>query len=361
MTRLVPMGAIEVAEAPQLLEIRGLGSCVAIGIVAPAHGVAGLAHGVIPRALGRPLPAPGWSVEEAVPLLVHALEARGVPRAAMAARLAGGSAMFASLVKRFAVGEANARAAEAALERLRVPVVSRDLGGTSSRAVSLDPSTGRLDVRELGAGRLGEEAPEPMSELAHVLLHAACTPLARFLDRPLAVEGPSTHELPPTRVLDFLGGRDTRLVWSLSTLPSSGALVVALPEAHADALVAAMAPAADAPVPDADVLGEAMNLATSHAANALARMLSRPLVPGMPQAGAGSSRDMLQRVRREVASRQPLLVVHGRLHLEGVLRGVDAALLLPGLEGRFPADLAAAKRHATREGAGRRLHVPPGA
>lgn len=338
VVRPVPMGALEVASPPDALEIRGLGSCVAVALFDTRTRVAGLAHAVVPRPLKRRgLPGPAWATTEAVPRLIEAMEAEGALRRHVVARLAGGSALFASTLKGFNVGAENARVAAGALADLGIPVLSRDLGGHVGRNVRFDPLTGELSVtRRAVDARKRPRAPTPAleedAEIAGIVLQRAIAPLATMLVTTVDVEGPAAHVLSARGLREFFGGVGARLYWSVTSLggPEHDAFIgVVMPEAHAVALAARLRDESDDDVSDDDVLAEITNLVTAHAATSIAGVVGKRLVPGVPVPARGSVATFVAGVARAAGQGSRVLALHGRIHAEGVLRGVDVAILLP--------------------------------
>jgi len=141
------------AHGPRVLATLGLGSCVAIALYDEATRVGGLAHVLLPApGMARDASNPGKFASTAVPRLLAEMRALGAGRG-VAARLAGGATMFASLAPPGAqLGERNADAAREALAAAGVRIVGEDVGGDFGRSVYLHLDGGRLYVRSLAAG-----------------------------------------------------------------------------------------------------------------------------------------------------------------------------------------------------------------
>jgi chemotaxis protein CheD len=141
-------GELKVAGAPDRLVIHGLGSCVAVFLYDPGSRVGGLAHILLPspppgttERLGRYAPtAISTMIEDSIRL--------GATRAAMLAKVTGGSRMFAfeSDATRPTIGDKNVDAALAALEAERITIVACDTGGDRGRTVTADLSDGSLTI-----------------------------------------------------------------------------------------------------------------------------------------------------------------------------------------------------------------------
>ena len=144
----VPMARWAVAGTPTRIRTL-LGSCVGVVLHDRQSKVGGVAHVVLPDSRGS-LDQPGKYADTAVPALLAELR-RLNPLARPVAKLLGGASMFgggpAAAPAGLAIGQSNVEAVEAALARLGVTVVARDLGGESGRRVTLDVATGVVSVR----------------------------------------------------------------------------------------------------------------------------------------------------------------------------------------------------------------------
>jgi chemotaxis protein CheD len=129
----------------------GLGSCVAIALHDPANRVAGLAHVLLPDpSVARDSTNPARFATTAVPLLLAEMRAAGA-RGSIAAKLAGGAALFGNLLGTGGaqMGARNVAAARDALAKAGIRVVAEDTGGANGRSVSLDVSSGIFSVRSV--------------------------------------------------------------------------------------------------------------------------------------------------------------------------------------------------------------------
>lgn len=144
----VRMGEIRVLGDGGVLAAIGLGSCIAVAIYDPEAGIGGLAHVLLPDpSAGREAP-PGRFGSTAVPELVRALEAEGAAHDRLRAKITGGASMFAGLTSNGAgsLGQRNAAAVRAALERLSIPLLGEDVGGNWGRTIHFEVDSGRLTV-----------------------------------------------------------------------------------------------------------------------------------------------------------------------------------------------------------------------
>jgi chemotaxis protein CheD len=152
----VRVADLAVGRAGDVITTVGLGSCVAIVLHDARARVGGLAHILLPseavsRETGNQAKFPGT----AVPLLLEQMAALGAGRG-VTAKIVGGASMFTALLSSTGVnmGDRNVDATVRALEAAQIPLVARDTGGDYGRSVSLDVSTGRVDVRSLRRGNI---------------------------------------------------------------------------------------------------------------------------------------------------------------------------------------------------------------
>ncbi len=152
----VRMGELAVSnDSSDVLSVVGLGSCVAVVLVAPQKRAAALAHVVLPEARmtgGREAP-PGKFADTAVAAMLYGLRALRVKPEDLYAVLVGGSTMFghSHSSKLAGVGDRNVEAVREQLTRNGIGVASEDVGGTSGRSVHLALDDLQVFVRS-GAG-----------------------------------------------------------------------------------------------------------------------------------------------------------------------------------------------------------------
>ena len=142
-----------VGGAGDVLVTLGLGSCVAIVLLDPDARVGGLAHVLLPEpALSRDRDNPSKFASTAVPVLLDEMAARGARRRRLTARLAGGAAMFQTLMVPggLNMGERNVRAARAALQAAGIPLLGEAVGGDYGRSVRFHVEAGRTVVSSVG-------------------------------------------------------------------------------------------------------------------------------------------------------------------------------------------------------------------
>lgn len=145
----VRMGEMAVSKTQaDVLSIVGLGSCVALILLAREKGAAGMAHIVLPgseMAGGREVP-PAKFADTAVPAMLRALRSLGVRPEHVNAVVVGGATMFGAKAgsKLAGVGDRNVEAARDALAEHEIPLIGSDVGGTNGRSVQVYVGDGRV-------------------------------------------------------------------------------------------------------------------------------------------------------------------------------------------------------------------------
>ena len=149
----VAIGQWAVAAAPALIRTL-LGSCVGVVLYDRNSKLGGLAHIVLPAARGT-VDHPGKYADTAIPGMIAEFERRLGPRTRMrlTAKLVGGASMFqvdTPADSTLNIGRRNQEAIEAILDALRIPVLARDLGGTTGRRLTLDTVSGIVAIKVPG-------------------------------------------------------------------------------------------------------------------------------------------------------------------------------------------------------------------
>jgi chemotaxis protein CheD len=148
----VRMGEIAVSSNPDdvLLSI-GLGSCIGLALVDQRRGIAGLAHVMLPEALGGGGPV-GKFADLAVPELVAQVTALGTARPMLRAVLVGGAQMFSlGTSGALDIGVRNDVAVRDALRKERISIAAADVGGSKGRTIRVIPGGAVLSKEAGGA------------------------------------------------------------------------------------------------------------------------------------------------------------------------------------------------------------------
>jgi chemotaxis protein CheD len=146
----VRMGEIAVSSSSaEVLLSTGLGSCIGLALVDQRRGVAGLAHIMLPEAIGDGGPV-GKFADLAVPELVARTLAEGTARRSLKAVLVGGAQMFAlDAGNSLDIGVRNEAAVRGMLAAERIPVVAAATRGSKGRTIKVWPG-GAVVSREAG-------------------------------------------------------------------------------------------------------------------------------------------------------------------------------------------------------------------
>ncbi|MBM7701889.1 chemotaxis protein CheD [Metabacillus iocasae] len=152
----VGIADLNIVKAPDLIRTAGLGSCVGVIIYDLQHGIAGLAHIMLPDSSLAKNGAFNQAkyADTAVDLLIKKLMMNGANKFQMKAKLAGGAQMFQfhSTNDLMRIGPRNVEAVELQLKKQKIPIVSRDIGGQNGRTIEFNPKTGMLTIRTVNQG-----------------------------------------------------------------------------------------------------------------------------------------------------------------------------------------------------------------
>lgn len=125
-----------------------LGSCVSVCLWDPAARIGGMNHYLLPFWNGDGLRTPKYG-NIAIPMLVEKLLYSGCSKANLRAKVFGGAKVLENTSGLLNVGERNIKYAEGALEEARIPIIGKDVGGTSGRKLLFMTGTGEVFVKKL--------------------------------------------------------------------------------------------------------------------------------------------------------------------------------------------------------------------
>ncbi|RKO60932.1 chemotaxis protein CheD [Caldibacillus debilis] len=152
----VGIAEMNIVRSPSVIRTSGLGSCVGVIIYDLPQQLAGMVHVMLPdSSLARTKAFnPAKFADTAIPALFQLLIQNGARSKNLKAKLAGGSQMFKTTLKSdlMRIGPRNVEAVEDELAKLNIPVVAKDVGGSSGRTIEFDPQTGILTVRTVNKG-----------------------------------------------------------------------------------------------------------------------------------------------------------------------------------------------------------------
>ena len=129
-----------------------LGSCIAVILYDPNIQVAGMIHYMLPLSSTNPEKAkikPAMFADTGVPLLFHGMYGLGSNKENLIVKVAGGGHLYDDHGL-FEIGKRNYTVLRRMLWKTNVLVLAEDVGGSKSRTVSIEVSTGRCVVRSAG-------------------------------------------------------------------------------------------------------------------------------------------------------------------------------------------------------------------
>lgn len=127
-----------------------LGSCIAVCLFDPLHGIGGMTHYLLPTPLSDSPPSErsGLHGPSAIRSLHADLALEGALTANLQAKIVGGGAVVQGLCD---IGRDNIQCAVETLSALGIPIIARCVGGDRARKVRFHPATGRIHVQKLPA------------------------------------------------------------------------------------------------------------------------------------------------------------------------------------------------------------------
>ncbi|MDU0339870.1 chemoreceptor glutamine deamidase CheD [Bosea rubneri] len=161
----VAPGEHEITSAKDEIVATVLGSCISVCMRDPHIGVGGLNHFLLPKNNGGSDTSAGERYgDTAMEVLINGLMKRGARRNQLEAKVFGGARVLSGATM-LAIGEGNITFVNEFLAREGIPVVSRDVGGTRSRRIHYQPTTGRAWVQHV---QQAARDPEREQELAYL-------------------------------------------------------------------------------------------------------------------------------------------------------------------------------------------------
>jgi chemotaxis protein CheD len=136
------------SEGSDLLKTYGLGSCVAVLIYDSRLRIGGMIHIALPDSKVDPERArrlPGYFADTGLPVMIEEMKKRGAVRGSVWVKLAGGASVM-DPGGFFDIGKRNILAAKRILWGSSLGPVAEDTGGSLSRTVSLDISSGETTI-----------------------------------------------------------------------------------------------------------------------------------------------------------------------------------------------------------------------
>lgn len=155
--RKVVVGIAELAvsaDRGETIITYALGSCLGLCVYDPIAGVGGMLHAMLPTSqldLERALTNPARFVDSGVPALFKACYGLGAQKDRMVAKVTGGAQIaLAGDLDSFQIGKRNFVALKKLLWKNGVLLKGQDVGGSTSRVVSLRIADGVVVVKSCG-------------------------------------------------------------------------------------------------------------------------------------------------------------------------------------------------------------------
>ena len=151
----VGMGDYKLAKPPDKLITAGLGSCIGICLLDPKTKIACMSHIMLPCSPDdKKYGNPGKYADTAIIAALDAMKRMGADTDHLVAKIAGGAQMFrfSGNSSIFKIGERNAIAVEENLEKNKIRLLNKDIGGNVGRTIIFDPANGELSIRTIKEG-----------------------------------------------------------------------------------------------------------------------------------------------------------------------------------------------------------------
>ena len=132
-----------------------LGSCAGICIYDRMKKIGGLAHILLPVNTANGA-NPEKYADTSIPLLVQMLIKEGAKKEFLSAKIAGGASMFKfdSNVTLGQIGDRNIEESKKILQKLQIPILEEDSGGSAGRVIDFYLADGHLKVKAAGQEKI---------------------------------------------------------------------------------------------------------------------------------------------------------------------------------------------------------------
>ena len=153
MNHVVLVGDMKTGCKGDMIVTHALGSCLGLMVYDPGARVGGLLHAMLPLSKINPQKAeenPYMFVDTGVPDLFNSLYELGAQKSRMVVKAAGCGQPLGNS-EMFKIGERNYTVLKKLLWKNNVLLEAEDVGGTASRTVYFDLSTGQVVISSKGA------------------------------------------------------------------------------------------------------------------------------------------------------------------------------------------------------------------
>lgn len=138
----IHVGQIHVAQMPTEISTV-LGSCVAVCLFDKFRMVGGMNHYLLPMWNGNGLQTPKFG-NISIPRMINSMLDMGCSIQNMEAKIFGGAEINIVSSNGIMVGKRNVMTAEDILSEYRIPIVAKDVGGTSGRRILMYSDTSKV-------------------------------------------------------------------------------------------------------------------------------------------------------------------------------------------------------------------------
>jgi len=156
MKYLVPLADMKIGQVSDVLFTDALGSCLCLTVYDSVSQTGGLLHAMLPLAkinLQKAAINPFMFVDTGIPALFEALHAQGLVKGNLVVKAVGcGNPMGFREV--FKIGKRNYSVLQEMLTKDGISLTAEDIGGTTSRAVQLDLTSGQTIINSNGFERV---------------------------------------------------------------------------------------------------------------------------------------------------------------------------------------------------------------
>ncbi len=152
MKHVIMVSDMKVGRQGDVLVTHALGSCLGLMVYDPGQAVGGMLHAMLPLSSINPQKAeanPFMFVDTGVPAMFQALYELGAQKSRLVVKAAGCASPLGKN-EMFKIGQRNYTLLKKLLWKNSVMVEAEDVGGTKSRTVYFDISTGRITINSCG-------------------------------------------------------------------------------------------------------------------------------------------------------------------------------------------------------------------
>jgi len=156
MSDIITVGVAQIrySSSPSVLRTI-LGSCVGICIYDRVKKIGGMAHVLLPTSQKSNI-NPEKYADTSIPLLVRELLKEGARKENLSAKITGGASMFkfGSNIALGQIGDRNIEQTKVELQKLGIPIVVEDVGGSLGRVIDFYLTDGHLKVKAGGQEKM---------------------------------------------------------------------------------------------------------------------------------------------------------------------------------------------------------------